>query len=106
MSARSSIAGRAALAVALMVGFYGLALAMAWGLAWLPYAEWRYAHRIQPKLAFFCLAGAFLILKSIVPRPDHFEPAGPRLISEKQPRLFAEVQRIAAATGQAMPSEV
>jgi heat shock protein HtpX len=104
--AGSSIAGRAALALALMVGFYGLALAIASGLAWIPYAEWQYAHRFQPKIALFCLGGAFLILKSIVPRPDHFEPPGPRLIAGKQPRLFAELLRIATATGQAPPSEV
>ena len=102
----SSIAWRAALAVALMVGFYGLALAMAWGLTWLPYAEWRYGHRIHPKLALFCLGGAFLILKAIVPRPDRFEPPGPRLIPARQPRLFAELGRIASATAQAPPAEV
>jgi Zn-dependent protease with chaperone function len=106
MNDSPSVAGRAALALALMVGFYGLALAMAWLLAWIPYAEWRYAHRVHFKLAFFCLAGGFLILKSIVPRPDRFVAPGPRLRPEDQPQLFEEVGRIASATGQQMPSEV
>jgi Zn-dependent protease with chaperone function len=101
-----SIAARAALAVALMVGFYGLALAVAFGLAWIPYAEWRYAERLHPKIAFFCLAGAFVILRAIVPRRDRFEPPGPALVAAQQPRLFAELRKVAEATSQAMPAEV
>jgi Zn-dependent protease with chaperone function len=103
---RRFVAARAALAVALMVGFYGLALAVAGGLAWIPYAELRYADRLHPKLAFFCLAGSFIILRSIVPRRDRFEPPGPALAAAGQPRLLAEIRKVAAATGQAMPSDV
>jgi Zn-dependent protease with chaperone function len=106
MSETRSIAGRAALAIVLMVGFYGLALAVAGGLVWLPWAARRASHALQLKLALFCLAGAFIILKSIVPRRDRFEPPGPRLTPEEQPRLFAEVGGVAQATGQAMPAEV
>jgi heat shock protein HtpX len=101
-----SIAGRAALAVALMLGFYGLAIGLAGLLGWIPYAEWHYAHRLHPKLAFFCLAGAFIIVKSIVPRPDRFEAPGPPLIEGKQRRLFTELRGIARATDQEMPTEV
>lgn len=101
-----SVAGRAALAVGLMIGFYGLALSLAGFLAWLPWAEWHYADRIHPKLAFFCLGGAYIILQSIVPKPDKFEAPGPRLIEGKQRRLFTELRGIARSTAQEMPAEV
>jgi Zn-dependent protease with chaperone function len=106
MAEQRSIAGRPALAVALMLGFYGLALTVAGALAWIPYAEWRYADRVHAQLAFFCLAGAFIILRSILPRRDRFEAPGPPLIASRQPRLFAELASLAKATGQAMPAEV
>jgi heat shock protein HtpX len=101
-----SLAWRAALAVVLMVGFYGLAVGIAWGLVWIPYAEVRYAKRFHLNIAIFCLVGAFLIVKSIVPRRDRFEAPGPRLAPERQPRLFEELRRTAAAAGQEMPAEV
>lgn len=106
MSSSPSLAGRATLALALMIGFYVLALAMAAGLLWLPYAEWTYAHRIHPKLALFCLAGAGAILVSIVPRVDRFEAPGPRLDPARQPRLFRQVREVARAAGQAPPADV
>ena len=48
------------------------------------------------KTAIFCFVGAFLILKAIVPRRDHFEPPGPRLDPATQPHLFAEIRRMAS----------
>jgi heat shock protein HtpX len=101
-----SIARRATLAVVLMAGFYGLAVVMVVGLLWIPYAEWRYANKLHGQIAFFCIAGAFLIGKSIVPRPDRFEPPGPPLDAERHPRLFAEVRQVAQAVAQPMPAEV
>jgi Zn-dependent protease with chaperone function len=106
MTDSPSIARRAVLAVALMIGFYGLALGLAALLAWIPYAEWHYANRIDLRIAIFCVVGAFVIVKAIVPRPDRFQPPGPSLDAQKQPRLFAELTDIARATGQEMPAEV
>ena len=54
----SFIIGRAMLAVVLMIGFYILALGIASGLLWVPFAEFVYAHRITPKLAMICILGA------------------------------------------------
>ena len=62
MRSSPSLAGRAVLAVVLMLGFYVLALAIAGALIYLPYAEWRYAGRLHIKLAFFCVLGAGTIL--------------------------------------------
>ena len=64
MSDRPSLTGRVVLAVALMVGFYVLALGMALGLLWIPYAEFTTLHRLHLKLALFCAVGAGTILWS------------------------------------------
>ena len=101
-----SVGGRAALAMLLMVGFYGLALGVIAGLLWIPYAEIAYAGRIHFRLAAFCLLGAGAIGWSILPRRDRFEAPGPRLQPESHPRLFEVIEQVAERTGQKMPSEV
>ena len=101
-----SLALRAVISLVLMVGFYVLALAMALGVLWLPYAEWRYANRVDGRLVGFSLVGAFLILQSIVPRRDTFVAPGPRLSEEQQPKLFEQLRGVAASAEQEMPSEV
>jgi uncharacterized membrane protein YbaN (DUF454 family) len=42
-----SLAGRAALAVLLFIGFYALALGIAGALLYIPYVEVTYLHRIN-----------------------------------------------------------
>jgi len=94
------------IALGLLVGFYGLALAMALGLLAIPYLEWVSIHRLTANVAFFCVIGAGVILWSLVPRPDRFTPPGPRLDPAQQPQLFATLNEVARATGQAPPAEV
>ena len=53
-----SLVLRALLAVGLMLGFYALALAVALGLLYIPYAEMAYLNRLNIRLALFCLAAA------------------------------------------------
>lgn len=101
-----SITVRALLALVLLFGFYVLALGIAAGLLYIPYAEVVYAHRLHAKLAIGCILGAGAILLAIVPRPDRFQMPGPELEPESQPRLFAELEEIAAAVGERMPREV
>src|SRR5215467_4211225 len=103
---KMSLKTRALVALALMIGFYLLALAVALGLLWVPYAEWKYLDRISGRLAIACLIGALVVLWSILPRRDKFEPPGPRIDEAGQPRLFAEVGSIARAIDQEMPHEV
>jgi Zn-dependent protease with chaperone function len=98
--------GRVLLALLLMIGFYVLAFGVIAGLLWIPYAMVAYGHRVYVKPAVFCVIGAFLILKAIVPRPDRFEPPGPRLSAERHPRLFAALQALANASGEPLPAEV
>jgi Zn-dependent protease with chaperone function len=102
----SFMIGRAALAVALMIGFYVLALGIALGLLWVPYAEFVFAERITPKLAIICILGALAILCAVLPRRDRFSAPGPLLLNERHPRLFRALEAVARATKQAMPAEV
>lgn len=106
MTSTSSLAGRALLAVVLMIGFYILAMAMAAGLLYIPYAEMTYANRIHIKLALICVFGALAILWSVLPRFDKFEPPGPPLTRDQHPRLFDELEGVAKSVNQAMPVEV
>jgi heat shock protein HtpX len=100
------IVGRAILAVLLMVGFYVLALGIAFGLLWLPYAEFVYAHHVTAKLAIICILGGVTILWAVLPRWDKFIPPGPALQRERHPRLFQALEGVARATNQTMPREV
>ena len=106
MNSSSSLAGRAVLALVLMIGFYLLALAIAGALLYVPYAEVAYAHRLHLKLALFCVIGAGAILWAVLPRFDKFEPPGPQLTREQHPQLFAELEGVAQSVHQAMPAEV
>ncbi len=99
------LAGRAALAVVLMIVFYGLALVVIALLVGVLYLEMRF-RKFNFQITISAVVGAFLILKSIVPRPDRFVAPGPLLAPAQQPRLFAELREVAAATGQEMPAEV
>lgn len=103
---RPSLAGRAILAVALTVGFYSLALAIAGALLFFIYAQFAYAERFNLQLTIFCLIGAGTILWAILPRFDRFTIIGLRLDAHEHPRLFSEISAIAAKTGQKMPAEV
>ena len=88
-----------------MVAFYGLALVVIAVLLGVILLEVRFG-KFNLQITIFAIVGAFLILKSIVPRPDRFLAPGPRLGPVEQPRLFAELRRVAAATGQEMPADV
>ena len=100
------IAKRALIAAGLTVGFYLLAVAIIGVLLFIPYAEWRYAHRIHFKIVIICLGAAGAIVAALIPPKDEFKVGGMRLERESQPRLFKEVEDIAKAMNQAPPSEV
>ena len=103
---QQSLASRAVAAVALMIGFYLLALTIVGALLFLPYAEWHWGNRIHIKLAIGCIVSALVILWSILPRIDRFTPPGPRLEPGEHPELFDVLRGVAKATGQEMPAEV
>lgn len=102
---RAALRGRAVLAVALMVGFYLLALVLAGALLAVPILEWN-AGVLHLKLDLIAGVAGLTILWAILPRRAPFEAPGPRLVEREHPRLFEEIRRIAQATGQRPPDEV
>ena len=106
VNSKAWLVSRAALALALMIGFYALALAIVGALLWIPYAEVMYVGRIHLKLTLVVVAAALSVLWAILPRIDRFEPPGPRLDDHTCPELFRMIREVASATGQAEPSEV
>ena len=59
---RASLVGRSIVAIALLVGFYVMALGIAAGLLWLVYAQVFIAGRVIVKLAVVCVALAGIIV--------------------------------------------
>lgn len=103
---RVSLTLRAVAALLLVVGFYALALGIAFGLLGVIYFAVVVARQIEVKLVIGSAIGAGAILFSLIPEPDHFEPPGPRLRPEEHPRLFAVLEQLARAAGQRMPDDV
>ncbi|MBL8205977.1 MAG: M48 family metallopeptidase [Blastocatellia bacterium] len=106
MPQTSSLASRATLAVALMIGFYVLGLVIAASLLFVPYAMWAYLGRVNLQIAIFCIITAGVILLALIPRIDRFLAPGPKLEPSQHPRLFQEITRIANDVQQQMPAEV
>jgi heat shock protein HtpX len=106
MASGPSLVGRAILAIALLVGFYLLALGIIAVLLAIPIIEAMATNGISIRLALLCLFGAGVVAWSILPRFDKFVPPGPRLTPQQHPRLFAEIEDVAKATGQEVPAEV
>jgi heat shock protein HtpX len=108
-----SLAIRAALAVILMVLFYALAVAAIAGLGWIGIHLVGTLQHIQGRgvilivgAGLACLGAAGVIAWSVLPRWDRFEAPGPEVTEAEHPALFAELRRVAAATGQRMPVHV
>jgi heat shock protein HtpX len=99
-----SLFWRTALAVALTVGFYALALAIAGALIALPvvglvddgvpFNVW---------LAIFMVVTGVTILRAIVPRRHRFEPPGPEIAEADQPELVREVRAVSEELGEPLP---
>jgi Zn-dependent protease with chaperone function len=107
MHAKTSFVARALLALALLVGFYALALALSGLLLYIPYAEWTYGRRFHIKIALACVAGAFAILKgSVFVGGAEFTPPGPEISERDHPRLFALIHDVAAQMRTGVPRRV
>jgi Zn-dependent protease with chaperone function len=103
---QSSIAFRAVLAVALMIGFYVLAISVAAFLFLVPWLQSYLLRHVFLQLSLASVVSGGIILWSILPRPDRFDPPGPRLEATAQPELFREIEAVARSTGQPPPKEV
>ena len=98
---------RIAVAVALLVGFYVIALVLLAGLLVIGVGPW-ITEDIPGNLwiSIASLASAFVIARSLVPRRAPFVDPGPRLDPAEEPELFDLVRDVADATGQEMPADV
>jgi Zn-dependent protease with chaperone function len=111
---KTSIALRAILALVLMVVFYALAIAVAAAVGYLGLKILGFIPeiRIGKAIILALIAGGALLLAagviiwSVLPRIDRFEPPGPELTRADCPKLFAEITKISAATGQKEPKHV
>ena len=106
MTEHTSLARTAIVAIALTIGFYTLAIALAGGLLFAAYAQVALMDHTSYRLVLFCAVAGLAILWSIIPRWDRFAAPGPRLSEEEHPELFALLRRVATATGQEMPADV
>jgi heat shock protein HtpX len=100
-----SLAARFIAAIALTIGFYALALAIALSLIGLPIYGWVEAGKGNIWLTIFALVTGVSILAALVPRALEFEPPGPWIEPRDEPRLMAAVEEMARSTGQPMPDE-
>jgi heat shock protein HtpX len=103
---QTSLGGRAAIAVLLTIGFYGLAIIVALALLAVPYLEYTLTNRVTGRLAAVCVIGAGIILWSIVPRRDRFIAPGPELTPERNPKLFELLRSVARTVNEPMPERV
>ncbi|RLK58971.1 M48 family metallopeptidase [Actinokineospora cianjurensis] len=99
---------RAALAVAMLAGFYLLALGVAGGLVVLEVVALRESPVLGLKLAFFVVPAVFAILVALVSierrRDDIVD--GVAITPSQQPRLWALVTELASRVGTRPPDEI
>src|SRR5262245_64169295 len=101
-----SLLVRAFLALALMIGFYGFAIAISAVLLAIPFAEYQLLSHVDFRILGVCWGAAGTILWALVPRPDRFAAPGPELTRDAAPDLFDIIDKIAQSTRQALPSDV
>jgi Zn-dependent protease with chaperone function len=104
---RKSLALLAGAAAVLVVFSYIVTLCVAAACVYVPFlavSYWANFYTVIFFIAGIIVAG--VILWSIVPRRDVFSPPGPRLSAADQPRLFAEIYRIAESLNEPIPAEV
>ncbi len=101
-----SLAWRLAAAIALTIGFYTLAIAIAAALLAVAILPWVLGESSNVWVTLTCFVLGVTILVAIFPRRQKYEPQGVRLTAEKQPRLLAMIDEEARGTGARAPDEV
>jgi len=106
---RRSMALFAVFAVVMVIGSYVFVVLLAAACVYVPYLILFRADSFAPQslvLFLFGIVIAATMLWSLIPRRDKFSPPGMLLDRSTQPRLFAELERIAAALNETLPREV
>lgn len=99
-AAAPSLRARAALAVALTVAFYVLALAIAGALIATPIAVFATTGSGNVWVALAMIGAGAAILRAIAPERDRFAAPGPALTAQEQPALHELLDEVARAAGQ------
>jgi Zn-dependent protease with chaperone function len=96
-------------AIAMVIGSYLFVLLLAAACVYLPYLILANSDSFSPQVGLLFLFGiviAVAMLWSLIPRRDKFKAPGMLLDRATQPRLFAELESIASALNETLPSEV
>ena len=107
--ARPSLVIWASIAVGVVVFSYIFTLMLAVACAYLPLVLLSSMSSISYQVVLLSIAGiivAVTIIWSVLPRRDRFRPPGPILSPDTQPRLFSEIEQIAAAFEEPVPGGV
>jgi len=103
---QKSFAWRIGVAVALLVVFYLAALVIALGALALAVLQWTTGLPQNVWLTVACVVTGVVILKSIVPRRQRFEPPGPELAQYRAPALHRLVGDVALSADQEPPARI
>src|SRR5437588_4616264 len=106
---RRSVALFALLAMVMVIASYVFVLILAAACVYVPYRIIENAEHAPGQLLLLLLGGVVIagaMLWSLIPRRDRFEPPGPLLQRSSHPRLFAELDNIAASLNEPLPREV
>jgi Zn-dependent protease with chaperone function len=106
---RRSVALYALLSIAMVIVSYILVIALAAACVYLPYLVLQSATHPPTQLVILFLGGILVagaMLWSLVPRREKFEPPGTLLDRDSHPKLFAELEDIAARLNEPLPGEV
>jgi heat shock protein HtpX len=103
---RQSFAWRIGVAVALLVGFYVAALAIGLGALAIAVLQWTTDLPQNIWLTLACVVTGFVLLTSIIPRRQRFEPPGPELAQHRAPALHRMVGDVAEQAGLEPPAQI
>jgi heat shock protein HtpX len=106
---RRSVALFAFLAILMVIASYVFVIALAAACVYLPYWVIENAEHAPGQIVLLLLGGVVIagaMLWSLIPRRDRFEPPGPLLQRTSHPRLFDELDYIAASLKEPLPREV
>jgi heat shock protein HtpX len=106
---RRSVALFALLVIAMVIASYVFVIILAAACVYVPYWIIENAEHAPGQILLLLLGGVVIagaMLWSLIPRRDRFEPPGPLLERTSHPRLFAELDNIAASLNEPLPREV
>jgi Zn-dependent protease with chaperone function len=101
-----SLAGRALIMLALFIGFYVLAIAVAMTLIAAPVLEIMFLNRLHIYVVVLAFAGLGILWSLVPRRREKWVDPGPRFSAETQPELTWLIRRVADKVGQEMPAEL